>query len=234
MSVIVIMPPAAILDAATIRAGLGLGSTPADAVLLALGAAAQGMIDGPRGTLKRAIGPQTLEYRLDSWSDRHHRQVRDFDADRWHAKLSGPDWPCGYQGIWLPFPPVTSVTSVTYVDVNGASQTLDPSTYALVGGGEDVSRIVPTYGTTWPKAEYNPEAIKVQYVAGYASIPPALIIAMQLLVRNLYTVTSRDATLRSETVFGMSSQSFETSAAAGQAMDRAVEALIGPYRVLEP
>jgi hypothetical protein len=153
MSVIVITPPNPILAASDIRSGLGLGSTLSDGVLLALGGAAQGMLDGPRGTLGRAIGQQTLEYRFDRW-DHHGSESRFYDPYRARVKLSGPDYPFyGYQDIPLPFPPVQSITSINYLDASGTLQTMDSSTYSLVGGGEGLSRIVANFNTTWPEAQ---------------------------------------------------------------------------------
>jgi hypothetical protein len=67
-------------------------------------------------------------------------------------------------------------------------------------------------------------------VAGYNSIPPQLIQAMYLLVRTLYSMTSRDPALRVETVDGLGSRQFETRIDPSKAIDLAVEALIAPFR----
>lgn len=74
-------------------------------------------------------------------------------------------WPC--REIELPRPPLQSVTSVTYTDSEGNSETWDASNY-LVDDYDFVGRIVRKRSVNWPQvrlAEVN--GVKVQYVAGY-------------------------------------------------------------------
>lgn len=91
--------------------------------------------------------------------------------------------------IELPFPPVASVTSVKYTDLNGAEQT--------VAGGDldtDVNsspgRVQPAYGSTWPSTRPGFNAVRVRYVCGYGAagsdVPEPLRYAMRLLLAHLY------------------------------------------------
>lgn len=95
-------------------------------------------------------------------------------------------WPCE---IALPRPPLVSVTSVTYVDVNGATQTLSPSLYQVVAG-MICGQIVPAYLAIWPLVRCQPDAITVRYVAGYgtttADVPDAIRMAILMLVGHFY------------------------------------------------
>lgn len=80
----------------------------------------------------------------------------------------------------------TPVTSITYVDVDGATITWTASLYQVDAIGEP-AKIKPAYGESWPTARddtYN--AITVTYVAGYGAaasdVPPNFKQAIFLLV----------------------------------------------------
>lgn len=98
-------------------------------------------------------------------------------------------WPSG-NVFELLTRPVQSITSITYLDVDGASQTLSASLYAL-----DATRvhpvIQPTYNAVFPPARLINNAITATYVAGYAaasSIPAPLKRAMLLLIGHWFNV----------------------------------------------
>lgn len=60
--------------------------------------------------------------------------------------------------------PLQSVTYIKYVDTDGVLQTLDPSKYQV----DLIARqIVPAYGESWPAVRYQPNAVEVEYIAGY-------------------------------------------------------------------
>lgn len=75
--------------------------------------------------------------------------------------------------IRLMMPPLQSVTSITYVDTDGTTQTLSSSAY-LVSADSEPGRITPAYGYVWPAVRHQPEAVKITYIAGYtaASLVP--------------------------------------------------------------
>jgi uncharacterized phiE125 gp8 family phage protein len=73
-----------------------------------------------------------------------------------------------YLGIVLPHAPVVRVVSISYLDTDGASQTLDAATY-VVNTTKVPATIVPKYGYTWPTTYDAPEAVTVTYDVGYAS-----------------------------------------------------------------
>lgn len=91
-------------------------------------------------------------------------------------------FPCG--PIRLPRGNVTAISSLTYVDGDGAVQTLDSSLYAYDLDREPVE-ICPAYGETWPTARIQPASIKVTFVAGAETADDVLDdikMAMHLLV----------------------------------------------------
>lgn len=76
--------------------------------------------------------------------------------------------------IKLPNPPLVSVESVKFYDVDGVLQTLSPLDY-LVDSASEPGYVVPAPGKTWPATAARINAVEVQYVCGYgeseSSIP---------------------------------------------------------------
>jgi uncharacterized phiE125 gp8 family phage protein len=104
----------------------------------------------------------------------------------WDLKLDG--FPaCGV--IDVPLPPLQSVTSVTYLDESGVSQTLSAGSYTVDIAGEP-GRIVRAYGAAWPTTRYGtPSAVTVRFVAGYGlavAVPDVLKHAMRLMIGHWY------------------------------------------------
>jgi uncharacterized phiE125 gp8 family phage protein len=149
-----ITPPAAdLLTLDEVRLHLRLdtdGSPPEhpdDAMLEALIEAATNDLDAPDGFLGRALCTQTWDLYLDEWQNQ----------------------------IFLPFPPLQTVTSIKYLPPTGAQQTLSASVYQVVQGIP--SSIVTAEGQQWPDVRAVKDAIVVRFVAGYGSPAdvPALI-----------------------------------------------------------
>jgi len=90
--------------------------------------------------------------------------------------------------IEFPIGPVQSVTSITYVDTDGATQTLPTSQYVSANLGVNVESgypyIEPAYGVTWPTVRNQAAAITVRFVAGWtlSTIPNPLMQAMRMLI----------------------------------------------------
>ena len=90
--------------------------------------------------------------------------------------------------IILPRPPLSSVTAITYLDVNGASQTWS-STYYRVSAGADPGRIALAYNQSYPSIRDIQESIRIEYIAGYASasaVPQEAKQAILLMCGNMY------------------------------------------------
>jgi uncharacterized phiE125 gp8 family phage protein len=120
---------------------------------------------------KRALMPQTWDLVLDSFT------ACDYSK-------------CGV--LWLPFPPVTSITSISYVDTAGTSQTWSASLYATelpVGPHARRATIQPVPYQYYPATRSQPNAVTVRFVCGYAdaeSVPWGIKAAMQLLIGDYY------------------------------------------------
>jgi uncharacterized phiE125 gp8 family phage protein len=87
--------------------------------------------------------------------------------------------------IVMPRPPLVSVTSVSYVDINGTTQTLSSALYQ-VDTGVLFGRIVPAYQATYPSIRSQPNAVTVRFQAGYSQIPEPIRQAILLLVSHFY------------------------------------------------
>ena len=124
-----------------------------DTLLVAFLAAAVGYAEHYTG---RSFGSQTLELALD-------------------------EFPSG--AIELTQGPVSSITSVSYVDSEGATQTLSDTLYTLDDYGL-TAWVVPAYDTEWPTTLDTANAVKVRYVAG--DVPAAVRAALLLMVGNMF------------------------------------------------
>lgn len=88
------------------------------------------------------------------------------------------------QCFYLPKPPLQSVTSITYVDTNGATQTWSSANYT-VSVSREPGRVSLAYGVAYPSIRFQSDAVRVRYVAGYgvaAAVPDALKEAILLMV----------------------------------------------------
>lgn len=98
--------------------------------------------------------------------------------------------------IRLPRTPVASVTSVSYVDQAGETQTVSSSVYSSdlsersSANGVEGPRVYLNYNESWPVARYHDGSVTVRFVTGYTSTPEPLKQAMLLLVSELYQMRS--------------------------------------------
>lgn len=84
----------------------------------------------------------------------------------------------------LPFGPVASVSSITYVDVTGATQTVPGSVYETRADGLSAS-IVLKSGQAWPTIQTG-SRITVTAVCGTAAAPEEIKQAMLMLIAHWY------------------------------------------------
>lgn len=108
--------------------------------------------------------------------------------------------------IEVPLPRLQSVTSITYTDAAGVSQTLAAGAYQVDTASEP-ARLLPAYGTSWPCTRAVPNAVAVRYVAGYgdtpADVPQPIRQAVLLLVSGLYEAAVPEEALKNSTVHAL-------------------------------
>lgn len=154
MGIKVITPPSAVLTLEQLRRHCKID--PPNATNDAdddLSAALAGAHATAQHYARISIGSQTLELALDAFPD---------------------------GGIQLLQGPVTSITSVKYIDLDGDEQTLGSSLYSL----DDYSApawLLPAVDTEWPDTLETANAVKVRYVAGASTIDGAVAQALRLL-----------------------------------------------------
>jgi len=135
-----------------------------DVLLTGLIKAARQHVDGRDGWLNRALITQTWDLFLDAF-------------------------PCSSDiPIVVPLPPLQSITSVTYLDDAGASQTWAATDYTVDAKSEP-GRILPAYGLSYPSTRRVMNAVTVRFVAGYGlavAVPATLKLALGALVAHFY------------------------------------------------
>lgn len=102
-------------------------------------------------------------------------------------KLRLDGWPCSGV-IHLPRPPLTSVTSVQYVDSNGVTQTWGASNYTA-SIYRQPGTIRPAYGISYPSLRTVPDNVTITYQAGYAdaaSVPQIVKSAGLVLMGTMF------------------------------------------------
>jgi len=70
----------------------------------------------------------------------------------------------------LAYPPLIAVSTVQYVDNNGATQTLSSSNYTY-NAREKPGRVDLAYGYTWPTTRTQDGAVTITYTCGYGATP---------------------------------------------------------------
>lgn len=162
-------PAANVVSLEEAKAHARLDAPEEDALLAGFIATAAARLDGFDGILGRALLTQT-----------------------WAADL--PGFPKGDM-IRLPLGPAQSITSITYFDSGGASQTFGANNYRL---HED--RHGPfvrlASGSTWPDTETRDDAVTITWAAGYGDnpgdVPEPLRTAIALIAAHLFE--NREAT----------------------------------------
>lgn len=129
---------------------------------------------------------QTLEDRLN----------RQLITATWDLHLdSFPLWSGETQNAATPIPiniprsPLQSVTSITYTDTSGNTQTVATSVYKVLSSREP-GQIWLKFGQIWPIARFEPDVITVRFVAGYGltqvSVPQKFKQPMLLMISDWF------------------------------------------------
>lgn len=168
MSVVVVTPPTwPLVSLEAAKAHLRVETDDDDDLIDGYLLALSEELDGPGGDLGRAIGVQTLEVAVQ-----------------------------GFDGLAeLPYPPVRSISAVSYRDQTGAWQAIDPATYEFFGQG-DYTGVRCAPGHTWPTTTPSPAfygnvgavgpEVRIRFEAGYDNTPARIRQAILLRCGDLY------------------------------------------------
>ena len=183
-SVLISGPSSPVISLQRAKAHLRVDHDTDDELIDAQIYAATAYLDGCNGILGRALLTQS-----------------------WRSDFASFDEP-----LRLPLAPVQSV-AVSYIDVNGASQTLASSNYYLLA--DDLGPVIQARsGVTMPDVFDRPDAVSVTGVYGYASadaVPEPIKQALLLIIGDFYK--SREARI-----------------AMGVVDNPTVDRLLAPYR----
>lgn len=187
MALVLVTPPAsAPISLVEAKSHLRVDHSDEDTHIQLLIDAATSYLDGYTGILGRCIVQQTWDLYLD-------------------------EFPTSESSIQIPLGPLISVSSVTYTDTNGDPATVDSDNYT-VDTVTPPGWVVPDSSFSWPSTLDAINAVKVRFIAGYSTVPPAIKAAMLLMVADLYE--NREPVVIGQTVN-------ET---------RAVQSLLAPFR----
>ena len=163
-----------------------------DALLTAYCQAAVSRLEGKDGILGRTLITQTWDLKLDRF-------------------------PAGSAPIRPPLSPLQSVTSITYVDTAGDTQTWSSASYDVDSDSEP-ARISPGYEVAYPTARWTDNAVTVRFVAGYGSlesdVPEPIRLAIMIMVSHWYEI--REPVITGTII---------------SPVPMSVDSLVGPYRL---
>lgn len=193
---LVTAPTSEPITRAEAKAHLRVDSTAEDTLIDNLIKAFRFSVDGKDGWLNRALITQTWKLYL----------------DRFPLSSRTP--------VIVPLPPLQSVTHIKYYDADGTQQTWGASNY-VVDSAAEPGLIFPAYNVVWPTTRDMPNAVEIQFVAGYGAsstyIPEAIRQAGLLQIGHWYA--NRESVAVGASV---------------QTMPQASEWLLRPYHVRMP
>lgn len=154
------------------------------------------LITAARRYVEKASGRQLVTATWQATYDRFPRSQNSYAGDSGcvtdrpipQPELQVRRW-LDHISIRLPRSPLQSVSSITYIDATGATQTLSPSLYN-VDSISDPGRVAPVWGSYWPITRRQLNAITITFVAGYgaaSAVPETYRLAIRQLVAHWYT-----------------------------------------------
>lgn len=149
----IITPPSQVISTAEAKLHCRIDSSTEDASVVVWIEAARKVA---QQYLSVAVGPQTLELAYDTFPDNG-------------------------AAIQLRYGPVQSISSVTYVDDDSITQTIDSANYSL-DAYNGSGWIIPAVDYGWPTPIVAANAVKVRYVTGDASLDEAVKMAILAMV----------------------------------------------------
>lgn len=162
-----------------------------DALVNTLITSARLHVDGRDGRLSRSLITQTWELVLDKFP---------------------------LKDIRIPLPPLQSIVSIKYDDLDGNEQTVSSANY-VVDTVSTFGWVVPVTGFAWPATMDTINAVRIRFTAGYgdaaADVPAPIRQAMLLLIGHLYEN-------REEVLVGPG----------GSMLPMGAEALLSPYELI--
>ena len=173
MSLVLQTPPDAIVTTAEAKKHLRILHDDDDAYIASLVSAATYHADGPDGILGRCLGQQSWLLTLD-------------------------EFPCG--PLHIPLPPTETVDSIKYDNAANVE-----TTYAgfrtLHLSATTGSYVLPAIGEDYPLTNGEPGCVRVEFTAGYETVPDSIKHGILLLVSHWFE--HREAAVDTGAKFGL-------------------------------
>lgn len=163
--------------------GIDTGDADSDEIVKALIKAARDRCERLAGI---SLMPQTWKWTAPNWT--YFDQLREEPYSPVNESWFGSGWGTQPYVMRLPYPPLVSVTSITYVDTGGNTVVLDPTLYQVDLTAQP-GTITPVWGKYWPPARWQPAAITVIYTAGYAdaaSVPAEIKETLKVCCKHCF------------------------------------------------
>lgn len=155
----------------------------------------------------------------------------------WLGRSLGPQtlewsaacWPCNW--FTLPCKPIIDISGVNYLDISGMVQTVDAANWSRSG-----DQIVFRNGWSTPSLAGDPNAVRIQYQAGYdgdttGAIPERARQAIILSVQHLRSLQVESLYLKVDEVDGIGRKEFTLSDQASNIVERTCDRLLSTLRV---
>jgi hypothetical protein len=193
-------------------------------------------LDGPNGQLGRCLITQTWDWTIDcfpNWGDGwlpSGRAGSPGEVPKWSQYW--PAFRCW--SLVVPLPPTQAIVSISYVDADGVTRTLDPAQYRLQG--RDPAHLLPAIGTTWPSfAAYPGQGVTVRLRAGYGNtdrdVPWDIKAAMVERINYHRSMTERNLFIGAEEAPGVGRIDYRVGSGAGANVAGSSEDTLMRYRV---
>lgn len=145
--------------------------------------------------------------------------ARAFLTQTWDTRFDG-----FATSLWLPNPPLQSITSIIYLTGagGGATDTVASTVYGVDTWGP-LGRVWLAYGQSWPTPLATHQSVRVTHVCGYgdnpSDVPETLRQGMLLMIGDMY---------ENRETGGVGTVAF------AHQMSTTVESLLGPSRIAMP
>lgn len=170
MRITVTTQPEPLVSLEEAKVALGESGSDRDELITSLILAAQAELEGPKGWVGISVARQTVEVRFDRFAE----------------------------PMRLPAGPIIEPVTVTYLDTDGAEQTLSDTIYTLLTDG----RLVRTPNESWPSTYSRDEAVTVSYDVGIEdeADPRIALMKTAIILHVRMTLDHEDADKRRETI----------------------------------
>lgn len=188
--VLVSAPSSAIMTLAEAKAQCRVDGSDDDNLINGLILAVTSYLDTKAGITGRAIAQQTWRQDYWGWPNSYQGLYVPISSNAYDYPWQQSWSPyAGEHGLRLPMEPVVSISSVKYYDVNNVLQTVSASFYSLYTDELGPYCRMNPATFQWPSVYNRPDAVQVTFVAGDATVNPAIKQAALLLVQHWYQLS---------------------------------------------